>query len=238
MPAAGWISAPCYLVCVPLPLQILQSLLQCAEPLQAGETLQPSLHRRETLLQPRRQLRDESSVRGPIASIQPITCVISDLNTPMDADIVLTPCALLLVTDSHVTNVLLVLLLCFQLFRHVSSGGQRSPRGGGKRGEVVDVFDNKWPDTHLKHKHVLKYMKNNISFAKRVKPSDFFFYSAHSQVLPQFALDERLLCDPFVSQGVSLCSVTEKCTKFTLGIFKKLQRHFFIVHFISRFAAS
>lgn len=133
----------------------------------------------------------------------------------MDAEIVLTPRALLLVTDSHVADVLLVLLLCFQLFRHVSSGGQRSPRGGGKRGEVVDVFDNKRPDTHLKRKCVLKYMKNNISFAKRVKPSDFFLHSAHSQFLPQFALDERLLCDPFVSRGVSLCPVAEKHTKFT-----------------------
>lgn len=147
----------------------------------------------------------------------------------MDAEIVLTPRALLRVTDSHVADVLLVLLLCFQLFRHASRRGQRSPRGGGKRGEVVDVFDNKRPDTHLKHKRVLKYMINNISFAKRVKPSDFFLHSAHSQFLPQFALDERLLCDPFVSRGVSLCPVAEKYTKFTLGTVRKLQGHFFLL---------
>lgn len=143
----------------------------------------------------------------------------------------MTPRALLLVTDSYVADVLLVLLLCFQLFRHVSSGGQRSPRGGGKHGEVVDVFDNKRPDTHLKRKRVLKYMKNNISFAKRVKPSDFFLHSAHSQFLPQFALGERLLCDPFVSRVVSLCPVAERYTKFTLGTVRKLQRHFFYCSF-------
>lgn len=134
-------------------------------------------------------------------------------------------------TDSHVTDVLLVLLLCFQLFRHASSGGQRSPRGDRKRGEVVDVFDNKRPDTRLKHKRVLKYMKINISFAKRVKPSDFFFHSAHSQFLPQFALDERLLCDPYVSQGVSLCPVTEKIHEIHTRYFEETAEAFLYCSF-------